>query len=153
MYSEAAERPVADGVAPAKAEIEAGAAQSVAEAERSGAETGEGGEEAKAGEKSAKAGSGEDTVAPGIEAAAVESWEVDPASQKTLRGVVESWARKAEWKVDWRTPRDFSVGAAAAFEGPFLKAVDGLFSDPQVSRVLLVSAHANRYLVVREAGR
>ena len=134
----------ADGVAPAKPETEATAEESVAEAGRLGPRTGE---------KSAKAGSGEDAVAPGTGAAAVETWEVDPASQKTLRGVVESWARKAEWKVDWRTPRDFSVGAAAAFEGPFLKAVDGLFSDPQVSRVLSVSAHGNRYLVVREAGR
>ena len=81
------------------------------------------------------------------------TWEVDPVSQKTLRGVVESWAAKAGWKVDWRTRRDFSVGAAAAFEGGFLKAVDSLFSDPRLSRVLAVSAHANRYLVVREAGR
>lgn len=138
------ERLVGDGVAPAKPETEATAEESVAEAERLGA---------KAGEKSAKLDAGEDAEAPGTGAAVAETWEVDPASQKTLRGVVESWARKAEWKVDWRTQRDFSVGAAAAFEGPFLKAVDGLFSDPQVSRVLLVSAHANRYLVVREAGR
>ena len=92
-------------------------------------------------------------VAAVADVPAVETWKVDPVSQKTLRGVLESWAAKAEWKVDWRTGRDFSVGAAAAFEGSFLKAVDGLFSDPQVSRVLLVSAHANRYLVVRGAGR
>lgn len=151
--AEAQKQTSPDGVAPAKPETEAGAEESVAEAVRPGAETGEGGEEAKAGEKSATADSREDAVASGTETAAVETWEVDPASQKTLRGVVESWARKAEWKVDWRTPRDFSVGAAAAFEGSFLKAVDGLFSDPQVSRVLSVSAHANRYLVVREAGR
>ena len=95
----------------------------------------------------------ESVVAAVAVAPVVEKWEVDPVSQKTLRAVVESWAAKAEWKVDWRTGRDFSVGAGAAFEGSFLKAVDGLFSDPQVSRVLLVSAHANRYLVVREAGR
>lgn len=143
----------ADGVAPAKPVTEASAEESVAEAGQPGAEAGEGGDGAQAGKKSAKAGSGEDALTPETGAAAVETWEVDPASQKTLRGVVESWARKAEWKVDWRTPRDFSVGAAAAFEGSFLKAVDGLFSDPQVSRVLSVSAHANRYLVVREAGR
>ena len=104
-------------------------------------------------EKADEPAGAESVVAAVAEAPVVEKWEVDPVSQKTLRGVVESWAAKAEWKVDWRTGRDFSVGAAAAFEGSFLKAVDGLFSDPQVSRVLLVSAHANRYLVVREAGR
>ncbi len=151
--AEDAKRAGVEGVAAAKSETKADAGESVAEAERLGADAGDRSEGAKAGKRSSKSDSGEDGIAPETEAAAVETWEVDPASQKTLRGVVESWARKAEWKVDWRTPRDFSVGAAAAFEGPFLKAVDGLFSDPQVSRVLLVSAHANRYLVVREAGR
>ncbi len=81
----------------------------------------------------------------------LERWEVDPAAQATLRAVVENWAEKAEWNVDWRSRKDFSIAAGAVFEGAFLKAIDRLFSDPQVSRVLLVSAHANRYLVIRDA--
>lgn len=98
-------------------------------------------------------GVGADAKPGAAEPVESDRWKVDPASQKTLRGVVESWAAKAEWKVDWRTRRDFAVGAEAVFEGGFLKAVDSLFSDPRLSRVLAVSAHANRYLVVREAGR
>ena len=80
-------------------------------------------------------------------------WVVDPAGQKTLKGVLEAWAKQAEWTVAWKARQDFSVGAGATFEGEFLEAVDSLLSDPQVSRVLSVSAHANRYLVVKEAGR
>ena len=80
-------------------------------------------------------------------------WEVDPADHRTLRGVLEAWADRAEWKVAWRAGRDFSVGAGAIFEGGFLAAVDGLLSDPRISRVLTARAHANRYLVIEEAGR
>ena len=80
-------------------------------------------------------------------------WEVDPEGQGTLRGVLEAWAERAEWKIAWRAERDFRVGAAARFGGGFLEAVDGLLSDPGVSRVLTARAYANRYLVVHEAGR
>lgn len=75
-------------------------------------------------------------------------WRVVPEEQKTLRGVLEAWAEQAEWTVAWRAERDFSVGAAAIFEGGFLDAVDSLLSDPGISRVLTARAHANRYLVV-----
>ena len=80
-------------------------------------------------------------------------WEVRPDEQQTLKGVLEDWAGQAEWRVAWEAEADFSVGAEAAFEGGFLEAVDGLLSDPAVSRALEVRAYANRYLVVREAGR
>ena len=80
-------------------------------------------------------------------------WVVDPDRQRTVRGVVEAWAERAEWKLAWRARQDFSVAAEASFEGEFLEAVDGLLSDPRLARVLAVSAHANRYLVVRDAVR
>ena len=80
-------------------------------------------------------------------------WEVDPARQRTVRGVVEAWADRAEWKLAWQADQDFSVAAEASFEGDFLEAVDGLLSDPRLARVLTVSAHANRYLVVQDAAR
>ena len=79
-------------------------------------------------------------------------WHVDPEGQKTVRGVLEAWAEKAEWKIAWRAREDFSVGAAATFSGEFLEAVDLLLSDPRVSRSLVVRAYANRYLVVESAG-
>lgn len=80
-------------------------------------------------------------------------WEVRPETQRTLRGVLEDWALKADWRLAWVAPEDFSVGAGAVFEGEFLEAVDGLLSDPKVSRVLIARAYANRYLVVSGAGR
>ena len=80
-------------------------------------------------------------------------WVVDPERQRTVRGVVEAWAERAEWKLAWRARQDFSVAAEASFEGEFLDAVDGLLSDPRLARVLAASAHANRYLVVRDAVR
>ena len=80
-------------------------------------------------------------------------WEVDPVRQRTVRGVVEDWADRAEWKLAWQADKDFSVAAGAVFEGDFLEAVDGLLSDPRLARVLTVSAHANRYLVVQDAAR
>ena len=115
-------------------------------------------------------GAGDEPAArPGPEAAAEEKgaaedavetaeaaparWEVRPGDQRTLRGVLEDWAGKAEWRVAWKAGEDFSVGAEAVFEGEFLEAVDGLLSDPQLSRVLVARAYANRYLVIREAGR
>ena len=79
-------------------------------------------------------------------------WHVDPEGQKTVRGVLEAWAEKAEWKIAWRAREDFSVGAAATFSGDFLEVVDLLLSDPRVSRSLVVRAYANRYLVVESAG-
>ncbi len=91
-------------------------------------------------------------AAAAAEAEARSRWEVRPESQKTLRGVLEDWAVKANWRVDWVAEEDFSVGAEAVFEGGFLEAVDGLLSDPAVSRVLVARAYANRYLVVRGAG-
>ena len=79
-------------------------------------------------------------------------WHVDPEGQKTVRGVLEDWALQADWKVAWRARHDFSVGAPATFQGKFLEAVDLLLSDPRLSRVLVVRAHSNRYLVVESAG-
>lgn len=99
----------------------------------------------------------EDAAAQGAPPEAAEPdppvWAVVPEEQKTLRGVLEAWAEKAEWKVAWRAPGDFRIGAAATFEGEFLEAVDSLLSDPSVSRVLTARAHSNRYLVIEGAGR
>ena len=80
-------------------------------------------------------------------------WVVDPGRQRTVRGVVQAWAARADWKLAWRARQNFSVSAEARFEGEFLEAVDRLLSDPRLARVLAVSAHANRYLVVRDAAR
>ena len=77
-------------------------------------------------------------------------WVVNPKRQGTVRAVVEAWAARADWKLAWRARQDFTVAAEASFEGEFLQAVDRLLSDPALSRVLAVSAHANRYLVVRD---
>ena len=118
-----------------------------------------GGENAKEGEMAAGSAAAEfgavtaESAAEAAEAAAARSrWEVRPEVQKTLRGVLEDWAGQANWKLDWVAEEDFSVGAEAVFEGEFLEAVDGLLSDPAVSRVLVARAYANRYLVVRGAG-
>ena len=92
-------------------------------------------------------------VEPEVEETAVTRWEVRPDEQRTLKGVLEDWAGQADWRVAWKAGADFSVGAEAVFEGEFLEAVDGLLSDPQLSRVLVARAYANRYLVIREAGR
>ena len=46
-------------------------------------------------------------------------WEVDPARQRTVRGVVEAWADRAEWKLAWQADQDFSVAAEASLRGRF----------------------------------
>ena len=117
----------------------------------------ESGQETKAADRG-KVGPGGTDVAEAVTPAAPEEekppvWIVDPEGQKTLRGVLEAWATQAEWKVAWQARQDFSVGAGATFEGEFLEAVDRLLSDPKVARLLAVRAHANRYLVVTEAGQ
>ena len=109
------------------------------------ARAGDGREEAaKAGE--AGQGADADPEAPTV-------WEVVPEDQKTVRGVLEAWAERAEWTVAWRAERNFSVGAPATFEGGFLEAVDSLLSDPGISRMLTARAHANRYLVIEGTRR
>ena len=129
-----------------------------AEAE-AGAVSGASGEAQGTAEPQAAAGKADEKKDPaGTETAvAIEAspttWEVDPVAQKTVRGVLEDWAERAEWRVAWKAKRDFYVGASATFEGEFLAAVDKLLSDPQVSRALVVRAHSNRYLVVEGAGR
>ena len=92
-------------------------------------------------------------IEPAVEEPPVTRWEVRPGEQRTLKGVLEAWAGQADWRVAWKAGADFSVAAEAVFEGEFLEAVDGLLSDPQLSRVLVARAYANRYLVIREAGR
>ena len=109
------------------------------------ARAGDGREEAA---KPGEAGQGE-----GADPEAPRVWEVVPEDQKTLRGVLEAWAERAEWTVAWRAERNFSVGAPATFEGGFLEAVDSLLSDPGISRVLTARAHANRYLVIEGTRR
>ena len=151
---EAKDAEVAQASAPAAGGEEAGAGLSAPE--RGSGDAGVGDAPSREGTKETRSATGSSVGQVPAEKAMeeppeLERWEVDPAAQATLRAVVESWAEKAEWNVDWRSRKDFSIAAGAVFEGAFLKAIDRLFSDPQVSRVLLVSAHANRYLVIRDA--
>lgn len=151
---EARDAEVAQASAPAAGGEEAGAGLSAPE--RGSGDAGVGDAPSREGTKETRSATGSSVGQVPAEKAMeeppeLERWEVDPAAQATLRAVVESWADKAEWNVDWRSRKDFSIAAGAVFEGGFLKAIDRLFSDPQVSRVLLVSAHANRYLVIRDA--
>ena len=79
-------------------------------------------------------------------------WMVDPETHGTLQAVLESWAARAGWSVEWRARSRYSVGARAEFKGTFLEAVDRLFSGPETARVLVIRAYANQYLVVDGAG-
>ena len=79
-------------------------------------------------------------------------WAVDPDEHRTLRGVLESWAARAGWTLVWKAREDYALGAAAVFEGGFLKAADVLLSGPATRRTLDVRAYAaNRHLVVDDA--
>ena len=76
-------------------------------------------------------------------------WTVDPGAHGSLRGVLEAWAARAGWTVVWKAAQDYSLGAAAVFEGSFLEAADLLLSGPATRRTLDVRAYAaNRHLVV-----
>ena len=86
-------------------------------------------------------------------AAAEESWVVDPAGHRTLRGVLDSWAARAGWTLVWNAGRDYGLGAGAVFRGEFLEAADLLLSGPVTRRSLEARAYmANRHLVVVDAG-
>ena len=108
------------------------------EAGAAGPETGEeAGSEKVAESADSDAGDGSETVAgkggdsrepeaAGAEAGAAQDgeretarWEVRPETQRTLRGVLEDWALKADWRLAWVASEDFSVGAGAVFEGEF----------------------------------
>ncbi len=79
-------------------------------------------------------------------------WTADPHEHRTLRGVLESWAARAGWTLVWKAREDYVLGAAAVFEGGFLKAADVLLSGPVTRRALDVRAYAaNRHLVVDDA--
>ena len=106
-------------------------------------------------QRAAAAGSanGVDEAAPG------GSWIVEAGAHKTLRGVLESWAREAGWILVWNAPRDYAVGSGpeqagnAEFRGGFLEAVDQLLAGDATRRTLSVLAYkANRHLVIGDAG-
>ncbi len=79
-------------------------------------------------------------------------WTVDPDEHRTLRGVLEAWAARADWTLVWKAREDYGLGAAAVFEGAFLEAADVLLSGPATRRTLDVRAYAaNRHLVVDDA--
>ncbi len=87
------------------------------------------------------------------------SWIVEAGAHKTLRGVLESWAREAGWILVWNAPRDYAVGSGpeqagnAVFRGGFLEAVDQLLAGDATRRTLSVLAYkANRHLVIGDAG-
>ena len=92
-------------------------------------------------------------------AASEDSWIVEAGAHKTLRGVLESWAREAGWILVWNAPRDYAVGSGpeqagdAVFRGGFLEAVDQLLAGDATRRTLSVLAYkANRHLVIDDAG-
>ena len=101
------------------------------------------------------------------EAAAGTEWMVEAGAHKTLRGVLESWARQAGWTLVWNSTRDYAVGSSpeqapgsspgqalrAVFHGGFLEAVDLLLAGDTTRRALSALAYkANRYLVIEDAG-
>ena len=93
------------------------------------------------------------------EAAAGTEWMVEAGAHKTLRGVLESWARKAGWTLVWNSARDYAVGSSpeqadnAVFHGGFLEAVDLLLAGDTTRRTLSALAYkANRHLVIEDAG-
>ena len=59
-------------------------------------------------QRAAAAGSADrvDEVAPD------DSWMVEAGAHKTLRGVLESWARQAGWTLVWNAGRDYAVGSS-----------------------------------------
>ena len=106
-------------------------------------------------QRAAAAGSADrvDEVAPD------DSWIVEAGAHKTLRGVLESWARQAGWTLVWNSARDYAVGSSpeqadnAVFRGGFLEAVDLLLAGDTTRRTLSALAYkANRHLVIEDAG-
>ena len=93
------------------------------------------------------------------EAAAGTEWMVEAGAHKTLRGVLESWARQAGWTLVWNSTRDYAVGSSpeqadnAIFHGGFLEAVDQLLAGDTTRRALSALAYkANSHLVIEDAG-
>ena len=107
-------------------------------------------------QRAAAAGSADrvDEVAPD------DSWHRrGGCAHKTLRGVLESWARQAGWTLVWNSARDYAVGSSseqagnAVFSGGFLEAVDQLLAGDATRRALSAFAYkANRHLVIEDAG-
>ena len=108
-----------------------------------------------------------DRVGQSDEAAADTEWMVEEGVHKTLRGVIESWARQAGWTLVWNSARDYAVGSSAeqvlgsspgqalraVFHGGFLDAVDQLLAGDTTRRTLSALAYkANRHLVIEDAG-
>ena len=108
-----------------------------------------------------------DRVGQSDEAAAGTEWMVETGVHKTLRGVLESWARQAGWTLVWNSARDYAVGSSpeqvpgsspgqalrAVFHGGFLEAVDQLLAGDTTRRTLSALAYkANRHLVIEDAG-
>ena len=93
------------------------------------------------------------------EAAAGTEWMVEAGVHKTLRGVLESWARQAGWTLVWNSTRDYAVGSSpeqadnAVFHGGFLEAVDQLLAGDTTRRALSALAYtANSHLVIEDSG-
>ena len=108
-----------------------------------------------------------DRVGQSDEAAAGTEWMVEAGAHKTLRGVLENWARQAGWTLVWNSTRDYAVGSSpeqapgsspgqalrAVFHGGFLEAVDQLLAGDTTRRTLSALAYkANRHLVIEDAG-
>ena len=100
-----------------------------------------------------------DRVGQSDEAAAGTEWMVETGVHKTLRGVLESWARQAGWTLVWNSTRDYAVGSSpeqadnAVFHGGFLEAVDQLLAGDTTRRALSALAYkANSHLVIEDSG-
>ena len=110
-------------------------------------------------EQRAAAAGRADPTGQAHEAAPDASWIVEAGAHKTLRGVLESWARQAGWTLVWNSARDYAVGLSAeqadraVFRGGFLEAVDQLLAGDTTRRTLSALAYkANRHLVIEDAG-
>ena len=110
-------------------------------------------------EQRAAAAGRADPTGQAHEAAPDASWIVEAGAHKTLRGVLESWARQAGWTLVWNSTRDYAVGPSpekadrAVFRGRFLEAVDQLLAGDTTRRTLSALAYkANRHLVIEDAG-
>ena len=97
----------------------------------------------------------EDDAEPADREDPVIAWTVAPAEHASLRAAIADWAERADWRLEWRAEGlDYRPSARAVYEGDFLSAVEAVLSSAELGGRLRAEAYsANRWLVVREAGR
>ena len=85
---------------------------------------------------------------------------VEAGAHKTLRGVLESWARQAGWTLVWNSARDYAVGPSSEQARTTLYLAVG-FWRRSISCWLGIRpaalcrrspTKANRHLVIEDAG-